>query len=83
MFKSLFDFLDSDIGLSIYYNDDNKITHLSVLSDEDYQLYNLLITILSKMVLELDNSDHKLFRYQEDFSWTDLLSDYILSIEEK
>lgn len=85
-FKSLFDFLDSDIGLSIYYNgeNDNKITHLSVLSDEDYQLYNLLITILSKMVLELDNSDHKLFRYQEeDFSWTDLLSDYILSIEEK
>lgn len=82
-FKSLFDFLDSDIGLSIYYNDDNKITHLSVLSDEDYQLYNLLITILSKMVLELDNSDHKLFNYQEDFSWTDLLSDYILSIEEK
>ena len=84
-FKSLFDFLDSDIGLSIYYNgeNDNKITHLSVLSDEDYPLYNLLITILSKMVLELDNSDHKLFNYQEDFSWTDLLSDYILSIEEK
>lgn len=84
-FKSLFDFLDSDIGLSIYYNgeNDNKITHLSVLSDEDYQLYNLLITILSKMVSELDNSDHKLFNYQEDFSWTDLLSDYILSIEEK
>lgn len=84
-FKSLFDFLDSDIGLSIYYNgeNDNKITHLSVLSNEDYCLYNLLITILSKMVLELDNSDHKLFKYQEDFSWTDLLSDYILSIEEK
>ena len=84
-FKSLFDFLDSDIGLSIYYNgeNDNKITHLSVLSDEDYPLYNLLIKILSKMVLELDNSDHKLFNYQEDFSWTDLLSDYILSIEEK
>ena len=50
---------------------------------EDYQLYNLLITILSKMVLELDNSDHKLFNYLEDFSWTDLLSDYILRIEEK
>lgn len=84
-FKSLFDFLDSDIGLSIYYNgeNDNKITHLSVLSDEDYYLYNLLITALSKMVLELDNSDHKLFNYQKDFSWTDLLSDYILSIEEK
>lgn len=83
-FKSLFDFLDSK-GLSIYYNgeNDNKITHLSVLSYEDYQLYNLLITILSKMVSELDNSDHKLFKYQEDFSWTDLLSDYILSIEEK
>lgn len=83
-FKSLFDFLDSK-GLSIYYNgeNDNKITHLSVLSNEDYCLYNLLITILSKMVLELDNSDHKLFKYQEDFSWTDLLSDYILSIEEK
>ena len=84
-FKSLFDFLDSDIGLSIYYNgeNDNNITHLSVLSNEDYCLYNLLITILSKMVLELDNSDHKLFKYQKDFSWTDLLSDYILSIEEK
>lgn len=84
-FKSLFDFLDSDTRLSIYYNgeNDNKITHLSVLSNEDYCLYNLLITILSKMVLELDNSDHKLFNYQEDFSWTDLLSDYILSIEEK
>lgn len=84
-FKSLFDFLDSDIGLSIYYNgeNDNNITHLSVLSNEDYCLYNLLITILSKMVLELDNSDHKLFNYQKDFSWTDLLSDYILSIEEK
>lgn len=86
-FKSLFDFLDSDIGLSIYYNyndeNNNKIAHLSVLSDEDYELYNLLITALSKMVLELDNSDHKLFKYQEDFSWTDLLSDYILSIEEK
>lgn len=84
-FKSLFDFLDSDIGLSIYYNgeNDNKITHLSVLSNEDYYLYNLLITALSKMVLELDNSDHKLFNYQKDFSWTNLLSDYILSIEEK
>lgn len=84
-FKSLFDFLDSDTRLSIYYNgeNDNTITHLSVLSNEDYCLYNLLITILSKMVLELDNSDHKLFKYQKDFSWTDLLSDYILSIEEK
>ena len=38
-FKSLFDFLDSDIGLSIYYNDDNKITHLSVLSDEDQRWF--------------------------------------------
>ena len=84
-FKSLFNFLDGDKELSIYYigENDNGIIHLSALSNADYYIYNLLITTLSKMVLELDNSDHKLFKYQEDFSWTDLLSDYILSIEEK
>lgn len=81
-FKSLFNFLDGEKELSIYYigENDNEIIHLSILSDEDYYVYNSLITTLSKMALELDNSDHKLFNYQKDFSWTDLLSNYILNI---
>lgn len=40
-FKSLFNFLDGEKELSIYYigENDNEIIHLSILSDEDYYVY--------------------------------------------
>lgn len=81
-FNTLFNALDSNTELSIYYIDKGDITNLSVLFCEDYALYDLLINSLSKMVTELDNSEHKLFKYQEDeFSWTNLLSEYIFNID--
>ena len=85
-FVNIFSLFDNSKDATIYFIDDESnepiiLKHLSHLKNENQSLFNTIISSLAKFSFELDSSETKLFNPEDNFSWSELLSDYFINLK--
>lgn len=85
-FVNVFSLFDNSKIMTIYFIDEKSkepivLNHLSHLKNENLPLFDLIISSLEKFSFELDLSETELFNSKDNFSWSELLSDYFINLK--